>query len=376
MAGDRANTKLPRLGLSKERQGELTYELKHLPWIPLIIIGIMVFAAVFAPILAPYSPTKQTLRDKLLPPAWQEEGTSEHLLGTDILGRDILSRLIHGARVSLIVASTALLSGGVVGGALGVISGYVGGKVDTLIMRAVDATLAFPTILFALLLAVTMGQGLLTVVLAVTLILWARFARVTRGEVLALKTNDYIALATIHGCSSIRIMAIHIMPNVFNTFMVMLTLHVGLVILTEASLSFLGAGIPPPTPSWGQMVADGRAKVASAWWISIIPGVAITMVVIAFNVFGDWLRDRLDPKLRQLKCGIAGSARKDSCPGLDCISTRILHDTRMLSSSGQSGHDKWRSSFSASSGKTFSLAGRLRAWQCPRPTTSWLLPPR
>jgi peptide/nickel transport system permease protein len=286
--------------MSRERQDEVNYELRHLPWIPLIIIGVMVFAAVFAPILAPYSPTKQTLRDKLLPPAWQEGGTSEHLLGTDVLGRDILSRLIHGARVSLIVASTALLSGGLIGGVLGVISGYVGGKVDTLIMRAVDATLAFPTILFALLLAVTMGQGLLTVVLAVTLILWARFARVTRGEVLSLKTNDFIALARIHGCSSFRIMAIHIMPNAFNTFMVMLTLHVGLVILTEASLSFLGAGIPPPTPSWGQMVADGRAKVASAWWISIIPGVAITMVVIAFNLFGDWLRDRLDPKLRQL----------------------------------------------------------------------------
>ena len=300
MADDRSNIILPALRLSKERRRKLTYELKHLPWIPLITIGIVVFAAVFAPIIAPYSPTKQTLPDKLLPPAWQEEGTSEHLLGTDILGRDILSRLIHGARVSLMVASTALFSGGVLGGALGIISGYVGGKVDTLIMRAVDATLAFPTILFALLLAVTMGQGVLTVVLAVTLILWARFARVTRGEVLALKTNDYIALARIHGCSSFRIMAVHIMPNVFNTFMVMLTLHVGLVILTEASLSFLGAGIPPPTPSWGQMVADGRAKVASAWWISIIPGLAITMVVIAFNVFGDWLRDRLDPKLRQL----------------------------------------------------------------------------
>ena len=300
MADNRANVILPRLRLSKEQRRRLTYELKHLPWIPLITICIMVFAAVFAPILSPYSPTKQTLSHKLLPPAWQEEGTSEHLLGTDILGRDILSRLIHGARVSMIVASTALLSGGVVGGALGIVSGYVGGKVDTLIMRAVDATLAFPTILFALLLAVTMGQGVLTVVLAVTLILWARFARVTRGEVLALKTNDYIALARIHGCSSFRIMAVHIMPNVFNTFMVMLTLHVGLVILTEASLSFLGAGIPPPTPSWGQMVADGRAKVASAWWISIIPGLAITMVVIAFNVFGDWLRDRLDPKLRQL----------------------------------------------------------------------------
>ncbi|MBT45613.1 MAG: peptide ABC transporter permease [Deltaproteobacteria bacterium] len=300
MADDRSNIILPALRLSKERRRKLTYELKHLPWIPLITIGIVVFAAVFAPIIAPYSPTKQTLPDKLLPPAWQEEGTREHLLGTDILGRDILSRLIHGARVSMIIASTALLSGGVVGGALGIVSGYVGGKVDTLIMRAVDATLAFPTILFALLLAVTMGQGVLTVVLAVTLILWARFARVTRGEVLALKNNDYIAMAQIHGCSSFRIMAVHIMPNVFNTFMVMLTLHVGLVILTEASLSFLGAGIPPPTPSWGQMVADGRAKVASAWWISIIPGLAITMVVIAFNVFGDWLRDRLDPKLRQL----------------------------------------------------------------------------
>ena len=300
MADDRSNIILPALRLSKEQRRKLTYELKHLPWIPLITIGIVVFAAVFAPIIAPYSPTKQTLPDKLLPPAWQEEGTSEHLLGTDILGRDILSRLIHGARVSMIVASTALLSGGVVGGALGIVSGYVGGKVDTLIMRAVDATLAFPTILFALLLAVTMGQGVLTVVLAVTLILWARFARVTRGEVLALKNNDYIAMARIHGCSSFRIMAVHIMPNVFNTFMVMLTLHVGLVILTEASLSFLGAGIPPPTPSWGQMVSDGRAKVASAWWISIIPGLAITMVVIAFNVFGDWLRDRLDPKLRQL----------------------------------------------------------------------------
>ena len=165
MADDRSNIILPALRLSKEQRRKLTYELKHLPWIPLITIGIVVFAAVFAPIIAPYSPTKQTLPDKLLPPAWQEEGTSEHLLGTDILGRDILSRLIHGARVSMIVASTALLSGGVVGGALGIISGYVGGKVDTLIMRAVDATLAFPTILFALLLAVTMGQGILTVVL-------------------------------------------------------------------------------------------------------------------------------------------------------------------------------------------------------------------
>ena len=300
MASDRIDTSVQVLEVSGERRSQLKYELKQLPWIPVVIIVVIVFAAIFAPIVAPHSPTKQSLRDKLQPPAWQEGGTAGHLLGTDILGRDILSRLIYGARVSLIVASTALLAGGAIGGVLGLISGYAGGKVDTLIMRAVDATLAFPTILFALLLAVTMGQGLLTVVLAVTLILWARFARVTRGEVLGLKDNDYVALAHVHGCSGVRIMFVHIMPNVFNTFMVMLTLHVGLVILTEASLSFLGAGIPPPTPSWGQMVADGRAKVATAWWISIIPGVAITLVVIAFNVFGDWLRDRLDPKLRQL----------------------------------------------------------------------------
>ena len=300
MAGGRMNISLPMPRMSSERHARLRYELKQLPWVPLVIIAIMVFAAMFAPVVAPHSPTKQSLPDKLRPPAWQERGVAEHLLGTDILGRDILSRLIYGARVSLVVAFTALLAGGAIGGALGLISGYAGGKTDTLIMRAVDATLAFPTILFALLLAVTMGQGLQTVMLAVTLLLWARFARVTRGEVLGLKTQDYVALARVRGCSGIRIMFVHIMPNVLNSFMVMLTLHVGLVILTEASLSFLGAGIPPPTPSWGQMVADGRAKVATAWWISIIPGMAITLVVTAFNLFGDWLRDRLDPKLRQL----------------------------------------------------------------------------
>ncbi len=300
MAGGRTNLTLPVLRMSSARRSQLKYELKQVPWVPVVIIVIIVFAAIFAPLVAPHSPTKQSLSDKLRPPAWQEHGTAKHLLGTDILGRDILSRLIYGARVSLIVASTALLAGGGIGGVLGLISGYAGGRTDTFIMRAVDATLAFPTILFALLLAVTMGQGLQTVVLAVSLLLWARFARVTRGEVLGLKDHDYVALARVHGCSGTRIMFVHIMPNVFNSFMVMLTLHVGLVILTEASLSFLGAGIPPPTASWGQMVADGRAKVATAWWISIIPGVAITLVVIAFNLFGDWLRDRLDPKLRQI----------------------------------------------------------------------------
>ena len=157
-----------------------------------------------------------------------------------------------------------------------------------------------PTILFALLLAVTMGQGMDTLVIALSLFLWAGFARVIRGEVLALKQRDFVALARVHGSSPARIMLVHILPNVLNTFMVLLTLNVGVIIVAEASLSFLGAGVPPPTPSWGLMVAEGRGKITSAWWLSLIPGIAITLVVLSFNLFGDWLRDRLDPKLRQL----------------------------------------------------------------------------
>jgi len=251
-------------------------DLARLPWISFFIIAVLIVVAVLAPLVAPHSPTEQSLPDKLTPPAWQEGGSTKHLLGTDILGRDVLSRLIYGARVSLIVAAAALL------------------------MRVVDATLTFPTILIALLLAVSLGQGLQTIAIAITVLIWARFARVVRGEVLAVKTRDFVALARVHGCSHLRIMAIHIVPNVLNTFMVLLTLHIGFVIIVEASLSFLGAGIPPPTPSWGQMVADGRSHIASAWWLAVVPGAAIMLVVLAFNLFGDWLRDWLDPRLRQV----------------------------------------------------------------------------
>jgi len=274
--------------------------MRNMPWTSLGIIAAMLFMAVFAPVLTDHSPIDQSLAKKLLPPVWEEGGSTKYLLGTDIFGRDVLTRLFYGARVSMIVTAMALLVGGGVGLLLGIVSGYVGGRVDTLLMRLVDAALAFPTILFALLLAVTMGQGLRTIVIAISLLLWARFARVVRGEVLAVKQRDFIALARVHGCSPARIMMVHVLPNVLNTFMVLLTLHVGVVIVAEASLSFLGAGVPPPTPSWGLMVAEGRGKISSAWWLSIIPGIAITLVVLAFNLFGDWLRDRLDPKLRQL----------------------------------------------------------------------------
>ncbi|MDH3700016.1 MAG: ABC transporter permease [Alphaproteobacteria bacterium] len=274
--------------------------LRNLPWLSVGIIAAMLFMAIFAPLISPHSPIDQSLPEKLIPPVWEEGGTAKYILGTDIFGRDVLSRLFYGARVSMIVTALALLVGGGVGLAIGIVSGYVGGRLDSLLMRIVDAALAFPTILFALLLAVTMGQGLQTIVIAISLLLWARFARVVRGEVLAVKGRDFVALARVHGCSPVRIMATHILPNVLNTFMVLLTLHVGVVIVAEASLSFLGAGVPPPTPSWGLMVAEGRGKISSAWWLSLIPGIAITLVVLAFNLFGDWLRDRLDPKLRQL----------------------------------------------------------------------------
>lgn len=261
---------------------------------------VILVMAVFAPLLAPYSPIDQTLHDKLLPPVWVDGGSMKYLLGTDAFGRDILSRLIYGARVSLIVAALALTAGGGVGLLIGIVSGYVGGTTDAVLMRMVDAAFTFPAILFALLLAVTMGQGLGTLVIAISLLLWASFARIIRGEVLALKQRDFVALAQVRGCSSARIMITHILPNVLNIFMVLITLNIGVVIIAEASLSFLGAGVPPPTPTWGLMISDGRGRIADAWWISLIPGIAITLLVLSVNLFGDWLRDRLDPRLRQL----------------------------------------------------------------------------
>jgi peptide/nickel transport system permease protein len=274
--------------------------MRNAPWIPICIMSVMICMALFAPLLAPYSPIDQALRERLVPPFWLDGGNMSHVLGTDAFGRDVLSRLIYGARVSLLVALLALTAGGGVGLVIGILAGYIGGALDNLLMRLVDAAFTFPAILFALLLAVTMGQGLVTLVIAISLLLWASFARVIRGEVLMLRQRDFVALAKVRGCSSLRIMLTHILPNVLNTFMVLVTLNIGVVIIAEASLSFLGAGIPPPTPTWGLMISEGRGRIADAWWVALIPGFAITLLVLSVNLFGDWLRDRLDPQLRQL----------------------------------------------------------------------------
>ena len=284
----------------RQRGKQAAEVLKRAPLIPLAIILIVVFTATFAPLLTSQSTTQPSLADRLTPPVWQEGGSWEHPLGTDSLGRDLATRLMYGGRVSMLVAVFTLAIGGGIGTAIGLVSGYFGGRVDAICMRSADSTLAFPIILFAILLVVAVGPNLANVVVAIALVLWARYARVIRGEVLALKERDFIARARVAGCSHLRILLFHLFPNTVNTLLVLLTLQVGWVIIVEASLSFLGAGIPPPTPAWGSMVSNGREYVDTAWWVSAIPGIAIMLTVVAFNLFGDWLRDTLDPKLRQV----------------------------------------------------------------------------
>jgi peptide/nickel transport system permease protein len=273
---------------------------RRLPWVSLSIIGVFVLVAILAPVLSPTDPLSQSLRNRFKPPVWMEGGSAAHLLGTDRLGRDILSRIIWGSRVSLAAGVVTVLLASAFGAAVGLVAGYYGGRTDAALMRITDATLSFPVILLALILAVTVGPSFTNVVVAIAVILWARYARVIRGQVLTLMSLDFIAQARIAGAGAWRIITRHLLPNTLNTLVVLVTLQVGYVIIVEASLSFLGAGIPPPTPAWGSMIAEGREFVTSAWWASAIPGLAILAVVLAFNLLGDWLRDTLDPKLRQL----------------------------------------------------------------------------
>jgi peptide/nickel transport system permease protein len=273
---------------------------RRLPVVPLGIITVFVAMAVLAPLLSPASPYEQSLRTRFTPPVWEERGTWAHPLGTDRLGRDVLARIMYGSRISLAAGVLTVLLASAVGAGVGLVAGYYGGRVDAVLMRMTDATMSFPVILLALILAVTVGPSFFNVVLAIAVILWARYARVIRGEVLTLMELDFIAQARIAGAGAAWIITRHLAPNTFNTLVVLVTLQIGYVIIVEAALSFLGAGIPPPTPAWGSMIAEGRDFVTSAWWVSFLPGLAILLVVLAFNLLGDWLRDTLDPKLRQL----------------------------------------------------------------------------
>jgi peptide/nickel transport system permease protein len=320
--------------------------LRRAPILPIFFLSVVVVAGVTAPWISPYDPTKGTLTDRNLPGFWSDDQTAfklivedvefgldfkeisleearevdpnaavggevevvvrragfpKYILGTDHLGRDLLSRTIYGARISLIMAAVTLGVGGTLGIALGLMAGWYGKWVDELIMRLVDIELSLPLILVALVLVVSLGQSLTIIVVVLAIWIWPRFARMVRGEVLTLKTSDYVSLARVAGASTFRIMFVHLLPGTINTLIVVATLQVGTVILVEATLSFLGAGVPPPEPAWGSMVADGRDRLADAWWIATIPGLAVLITVMSLNLFGDWLRDKLDPRLRQME---------------------------------------------------------------------------
>ncbi len=290
----------PILVLKHTRANRLIDGLKRAPFIPLAILLFFVVLAIFADVISPYSSTEVSLRDRLNPPFWGAEGSWSHPLGTDPLGRDLATRVAYGARTSMMVAAATVLLSAAIGVILGLIAGYKQGIIDTFIMRAADITIAFPIILFAIMLVVILGPGIFNLVIAVGVVLWARFARVIRGEVLFLMERDFIARARVSGCSSVRIIVLHLFPNILNTMVVLLTLQIGFVIIIESSLSFLGAGIPPPTPAWGSMIAEGRDYTTNAWWISVVPGVALALIVVSFNLLGDWLREALDPRQRQV----------------------------------------------------------------------------
>jgi peptide/nickel transport system permease protein len=275
--------------------------IKGFPWIPAIILGIIALVAVFAGVLAPYDPEIGVLGDRFRPPAWQAGGSVSYLLGTDHVGRDVLSRLMFGARVSMVVGFTAVIVAGLLGTTLGILSGYLGGWVDQVIMRVTDTWLALPALTFAIFLAAVVGPSQWNIVIILAAVYWTRYARVIRGEVLSLRERDYVRLAVVAGCSKKTIMLRHILPNVLNSAIVLGTLMLGIVIVTEAALSFLGVGVPPPQPAWGLMLADGKkGLMAGYWWLTVLPGLCIMLMVLSANLLGDWLRVKLDPQLREL----------------------------------------------------------------------------
>lgn len=296
------------IGVEEQTFGQkVWYVLRRWPVLPMIILVLMIIAGVFAPVLSPMPPKEINLRGRAAPPIWQNDwyeanpkNEVRYLLGADHVGRDVLSRMLHGARISLMVAVISLSVGVVIGSAVGLVAGYYGGWVDEFSMRVVDVWNALPFLLIAILAAVTFGQSVSIVMILLALVAWAGGVRNVRAEVLTLKTRDYIALAKIAGASDWRIIMKHILPGVVNTIVVLATLRVGGLILAEASLSYLGAGIPTSIPTWGNMISDGREWLSTAWWIAMFPGIAILLVVMSMNFLGDWLRDRWDPKLRQL----------------------------------------------------------------------------
>jgi peptide/nickel transport system permease protein len=299
---------MANLSISSDRRRRLSFRQRigrvrpfGLPlgaFLSVAALVLLIILAIAAPYLAPHNPVKASLPNRMLPPMWLDRGKPEFILGTDGFGRDLFSRLIYGTRISLTIAFFAVLSGGVFGALVGIVSGYKGGIIDVILMRIVDVFMALPTILIAIALAVALGPSFQNLIIVISLLLWPNIARQIRGTAIVVCQQEYMQYATSIGVPTWRLLLFHVLPNVTPTLCVVLTLEVGSVILTEASLGFLGAGVPPPTASWGAIVADGRALIMTGWWIALFPGIAIMATVLTFNTLGDWLRERFDPRLK------------------------------------------------------------------------------
>jgi ABC-type dipeptide/oligopeptide/nickel transport system permease subunit len=308
VSGEALGEAIPAATLS-ESTPEIGSVWRQIPKAPVVLLGIIILMALFAPVLTAHDPERGDLASALVPPVgFQAEvgsgfsrevvsGTWTHPLGTDSVGRDILTRVLYGARYTLSVVLIAMIIGAIVGTIVGMVSGYFGGYVDLVLNRLVDVFFSIPVILLALMLVVVRGPGFGNVVIAMSFVLWTRFARVIRGETIALKSREFVAQARVNGVRPSGIMLRHILPNTVPTLTVLVSLQLGQAILIEASLSFLGAGLPPTLPSWGVMIDSGQRVLREAWWVAAVPGVAIMVVVLIFNTLGDWLRDVLDPHL-------------------------------------------------------------------------------
>jgi peptide/nickel transport system permease protein len=292
-------------GVAPEGPSGLTRALRKLLHRPpaifgLVCVAIVVIWAATPGLFAPLDPLDQSLERYLKPPGYEDAQGRTYWLGTDRQGRDILSRIIWGSRISLIVGIATVLVSGLIGVTLGLLAGFFGGKLDAVISRIVDTALAIPFILLAMALIAILGASLQNIVLAIALRTWIVYARVVRGEVLALKEHEFVMGARAMGCGTLRILVIYLLPNVLSSAIVVATLYLGRMIIIEASLSFLGVGVPPPTPTWGGMLSDGRAFLDTAWWIAFFPGVVLMLTVLGVNLLGDWLRDVLDPRMKRL----------------------------------------------------------------------------
>lgn len=272
----------------------LAFRQNRIAWVGLVLLALILLVAIFAPWLAPHDPLEQNIIVRLEPPS------SEFWLGTDSYGRDVLSRLIYGARISLFVGFVAILMAMLVGTTIGVISGYIGGLFDQIVMGLLDVLLAFPTLLLGLMIAAMLGASLENLIIAIAVTEVAPFARVARAPTITLRQRDFVEASRSYGCGPFRIMFRHILPNMLSDVVVMSSLWLASAIRTEASLSFIGLGVPPPAPTWGGMIREGFENILDAWWLAVFPSLAILLTVLALNLLGDALRDASDPKSRSL----------------------------------------------------------------------------